>query len=187
MCRSPQHDRDRDGAVAAASPRHPPIRRFVLPLVLVLLVAACGSAASDARVGQPAPPITATALDGSTIDLAAYRGHPLIVNFWASWCVPCRQEFPLFEEQLKTLGPSDGLQVLGVLYKDDPASAKKFLADQGATWPSATDPDGSIAKAYRTVAPPQTYFIDKDGILRGIQIGQVEAQDFATQYAKIKP
>jgi cytochrome c biogenesis protein CcmG/thiol:disulfide interchange protein DsbE len=101
--------------------------------------------------------------------------------------VPCRQEFPLFEEQLKALGPTDGLQVLGVLYKDDSASAQKFLTDEGATWPVATDPDGSIAKAYRTVAPPQTYFIDKDGILRGIQIGQVLPQDFATQYAKIKP
>jgi hypothetical protein len=49
------------------------------------------------------------------------------------------------------------------------------------------DPDGSLAKAWRTVAPPQTYFIDKDGIVRGIQIGQVRAEDFDTQYAKIKP
>jgi cytochrome c biogenesis protein CcmG/thiol:disulfide interchange protein DsbE len=111
----------------------------------------------------------------------------LIVNFWASWCVPCRDEFPLFEQQLSTLGPSDGLQILGVLYKDDTTSALKFVKDQGAGWATATDPDGAIAKAYRTVAPPQTYFIDKDGILRGIQIGQVLPEDFAAQYAKIKP
>jgi cytochrome c biogenesis protein CcmG/thiol:disulfide interchange protein DsbE len=155
---------------------------------MVLLVAACGgSGTTDARVDQPAPPINATALDGSAIDLAAYRGHPLIVNFWASWCVPCRNEFPLFEKKLATLGPKDGLQVLGVLYKDDAAAAKQFLSAEGATWPSATDPDGAIAKAYRTVAPPQTYFIDKDGVLRGIQIGEVQEQDFATQYAKIAP
>jgi cytochrome c biogenesis protein CcmG, thiol:disulfide interchange protein DsbE len=102
--------------------------------------------------------------------------------------VPCRDEFPLFEEQLKTLGPTDGLQILGVLYKDDATSAQKFVTDQGATWPSVQDDaNGSIAKAYRTVAPPQTYFIDKDGILRGIQIGQVLPEDFASQYAKIKP
>lgn len=150
-------------------------------------MSACGPSAQDARIDQPAPPIHGTALDGSTVDLAAYKGHPLIVNFWASWCVPCRDEFPLFEQQLKALGPTDGLQVLGVLYKDDPTSASRFVADQKAPWPSVTDPDGSIAKAYRTVAPPQTYFIDKDGVLRGIQIGQVLPEDFAAQYAKIKP
>ena len=111
----------------------------------------------------------------------------MIVNFWASWCGPCRDEFPLFEEQLKTLGPSDGLQIIGVLYEDDPTSARKFIADEGAAWPSVPDADKAFATAYRAVAPPQTYFIDKDGILRGLQIGQVLPQDFAAQYAKIKP
>ena len=186
----PEHDGDRDGRVAAArSSRGTPIRPLLVPALLVaLLVAACGgSGSAEARIGEPAPPIKATAIDGSTVDLAALRGHPVVVNFWASWCVPCRNEFPLFKEQLATLGPTDGLEILGVLYKDDPASAQKFIDATGATWPSATDPDGLIATAYRTVAPPQTYFIDKDGILRGIQIGEVRPEDFATQYAKIAP
>jgi cytochrome c biogenesis protein CcmG/thiol:disulfide interchange protein DsbE len=77
--------------------------------------------------------------------------------------------------------------ILGVLYKDEPALAKQFLTDFGATWPTVTDKDETIAAAYRVVAPPQTYFIDKDGILRGMQIGQVRPEDFDTQYAKIKP
>jgi cytochrome c biogenesis protein CcmG/thiol:disulfide interchange protein DsbE len=109
------------------------------------------------------------------------------VNFWASWCIPCREEFPLFKERLATLGPKDGLEVVGVLYKDQPELAKAFLTDFGVTWPSLPDPDGSIAAAYRVVAPPQTYFIDKDGIVRGIQIGEVQPEDFDTQYAKIRP
>jgi cytochrome c biogenesis protein CcmG/thiol:disulfide interchange protein DsbE len=133
------------------------------------------------------PAITGTSLDGATIDLAAYRGKPVIVNFWASWCAPCREEFPLFKERLATLGPTDGLVMLGVLYKDEPALAQPFLADFGATWPTIPDKDGSIAAAYRVVAPPQTYFIDKDGIIRAIQVGQVRPEDFDTQYAKIKP
>jgi cytochrome c biogenesis protein CcmG/thiol:disulfide interchange protein DsbE len=133
------------------------------------------------------PAITGTSLDGATIDLAAYRGKPVIVNFWASWCAPCREEFPLFKERLATLGPTDGLVMLGVLYKDEPALAQPFLADFGATWPTIPDKDGSIAAAYRVVAPPQTYFIDKDGIIRAIQVGQVRPADFDTQYAKIKP
>lgn len=111
----------------------------------------------------------------------------MIVNFWASWCAPCRAEFPLFAERLAALGPSDGLVVLGVLYKDEPALAQPFLDDTGAAWPTVTDTDEAIATAYRVVAPPQTYFIDRDGVIRGIQIGEVRAVDFDTQYAKIKP
>jgi cytochrome c biogenesis protein CcmG, thiol:disulfide interchange protein DsbE len=152
----------------------------------VLLAAACGGA-GQARTGEPAPSIAGTALDGSAIDLAAFRGHPVVVNFWASWCTPCREEFPLFAERLATLGPTDGLVILGVLYKDQPDLARAFLDEFGAAWPSVDDPGGKTAAAYRVVAPPQTYFIDAEGVLRGIQIGEVRAEDFDTQYAKIKP
>ncbi len=157
---------------------------------MLVLVAACGApggAPAEARTGQPAPTLTGTALDGSTIDLAAYRGRPVIVNFWASWCTPCRAEFPLFAERLASLGPSDGLVILGVLYKDEPALAQRFLDEVTAPWPTVTDGDGSIAAAYRVVAPPQTYFIDQAGVLRAIQIGEVRPEDFDSQYAKIRP
>ncbi len=139
------------------------------------------------HIDGAAPPITGTTLDGQTLDLASYRGHPVVVNFWASWCTPCRDEFPLFRDRLAALGASDGLVVVGVLYKDQSDLARRFLDEFGATWPTVTDPDGSIAAAYRVVAPPQTYFIDSDGVVRGMQIGQVQPEDFATQYAKIAP
>lgn len=164
-----------------------------MPLVLAIALAAVAGAslagcdAGRMQVGEPAPPITGTALDGSPVDLASLRGRPVIVNFWASSCVPCREEFPLFQERLDTLGPRDGLVMLGVLYKDWPELAQQFITDEGATWPSMADPDGRIADAYDVVAPPQTYFIDKDGILRGFQIGQVRPEDFDAQYAKIAP
>jgi cytochrome c biogenesis protein CcmG/thiol:disulfide interchange protein DsbE len=155
-------------------------------LVAALAVSACASA-GQARTGEPAPAISGTDLDGTTVDLSAYRGHPVVVNFWASWCTPCRDEFELFKERLAELGPTDGLRILGVLYKDQPDLARQFVAASGATWPTVEDPDGKLAAAYRVVAPPQTYFIDADGVLRGMQIGQVLAQDFDTQYAKIRP
>ena len=140
-----------------------------------------------AKIGQPAPAITATALDGTQVDLSTLKGKPVIVNFWASWCVPCREEFPLFQQKLAELGPTDGLEILGVLYKDEPEMAQRFLSDVGEAWPTVADPDGVLADAYRVVAPPQTYFIDADGILQAIHIGQVDAEDFDAQYAKIKP
>jgi cytochrome c biogenesis protein CcmG/thiol:disulfide interchange protein DsbE len=154
---------------------------------LTLVLAACGSASSEVRTGSPAPALQGAALDGTAVDLAAYRGRPVIVNFWASWCAPCREEFPLFQERLAELGPKDGLAIIGVLYKDQPELAQGFLDDFGASWPTVTDDDGAHAADYRVVAPPQTYFIDADGILRGIQIGEVRPEDFDTQYAKIAP
>ena len=156
---------------------------------VALLATACGGSSTEARTGQPAPPITGTALDGSTVDLASLRGRPVIVNFWASWCVPCREEFPLFAEKLAELGPRDDLAMIGVLYEDEPELAQAFLDEfgAGADWPSIPDEDAAIASAYRVVAPPQTYFIDAEGVLRGIQIGEVRESDFDTQYAKIAP
>ena len=137
-------------------------------------------------MGNAAPAFSGTALDGSTVSLASFQGHPVVVNFWASWCTPCRDEFPVFKDKL-TAHAADGLVVLGILYKDTPDLGKSFSTDFGATWPTVTDPNGTIADSYRIAAPPQTFFIDKSGVIRAVQIGQMSADVFETQYAKIKP
>ncbi len=168
--------------------RHRALALTALLAAVVLIAAACGDGgAPEARTGRPAPPLTGTSLTGTPVDLASLKGKPVIVNFWASWCTPCREEFPMFQEKYAELGARDGLEMVGVLYKDQPELARAFLDDLGAAWPTVDDPDGALAKAWRTVAPPQTYFIDKDGVIRGIQIGQVREEDFDTQYAKIRP
>jgi cytochrome c biogenesis protein CcmG/thiol:disulfide interchange protein DsbE len=152
----------------------------------VALVAGCGSGTSGATIGAPAPPITGTTLDGSDLDLAAYRGRPVVVNFWASWCTPCRDEFPVLADALAA-HEGDGMALVGVLFKDDPAPATAFVEDFGATWPTVDDPDDAIAGAYRVVAPPQTYFIDAEGIVRGVHIGELLPEDFEQQWEKIAP
>ena len=133
---------------------------------------------------RPAPAISGTTLDGTTASLADFRGHPVIVNFWGPTCVPCRTEFPLFKAKLAEHA-DDGLVILGVLMADPPEPARTFVADQAATWATVIDPDGAIKGAYRVVARPQSYFIDRDGILRSIQIGEVRDPDFERQYALI--
>ena len=134
--------------------------------------------------GGPAPPIVGTTLDGAPFDLAALRGHPVIVNFWGPSCVPCRDEFPLLERKLAEHAAS-GLDIVGVLTDDPPEPARAFVAQYGATWPTVLDPNSTIKAAYRVVARPQTYFIDRSGILRSIQVGELLAADFERQFALI--
>jgi cytochrome c biogenesis protein CcmG, thiol:disulfide interchange protein DsbE len=152
--------------------------------MLAIAVAGCGNGTAAASVGATAPPITGPAVGGGTIDLAAYRGRPVIVNFWASWCVPCRDELPLLRAT-EDAHRGEGLAIVGVLYKDDPAAAATFGRSMGVDWPSATDPSGAVAAAYRVVAPPQSYFVDRDGILRSQQIGELLQSDLDRQLPAI--
>jgi cytochrome c biogenesis protein CcmG/thiol:disulfide interchange protein DsbE len=142
--------------------------------------------AERATIGGTAPPITGTTLDGDAFDLADYAGRPLIVNFWGPSCVPCRDEFPLLIDKAAEHA-GDGLAIIGVLTDDPPEPARRFVADYGATWPTVEDPDKSLKAAYRVAGRPQTYFIDADGIIRSIQIGELREEDFERQYDKIAP
>jgi cytochrome c biogenesis protein CcmG, thiol:disulfide interchange protein DsbE len=134
--------------------------------------------------GQPAPAIVGTTLDGAPFDLAALRGRPVVINFWGPTCVPCREEFPLLKAKLADHA-ADGLTVVGVLTDDGADPARTFVAEEGATWPTVIDPGGALKKTYRVVGRPQTYFVDRNGILRSIQIGEVRDADFERQYGLI--
>jgi len=134
--------------------------------------------------GQPAPAIDGTTLDGRPFDLASLRGRPVIVNFWGPSCVPCREEFPLLLDKLRAHA-ADGLAVVGVLMNDPPAPALDFIHQYGATWPTVDDSTATFRTAYRVAARPQSYFIDRDGILRSIQVGQLTDAEFERQYALI--
>lgn len=134
--------------------------------------------------GAPAPAIVGTTLDGAPFDLASLRGRPVLVNFWGPSCVPCRDEFPLLKAKLQQHA-GDDIAIVGVLMYDAAAPARDFIAQYGAGWPTVDDPDGVIRTAYRVAARPQTYFIDRAGILRAIQVGQVTDAEFERQFALI--
>jgi len=142
--------------------------------------------------GAAAPAIVGTTLDGQPFDLTALRGRPVVVNFWGPSCVPCRDEFPLLKAKLakyggngSSAGTSGGIAIVGILMDDPVAPAQDFIAQYAATWPTVNDPDKSIRTAYRVAARPQTYFIDRDGILRSIQVGELTDEEFEKQYALI--
>ena len=151
---------------------------------MLSLAAACEARSSPVKVGQPAPAISGTTLGGEPFDLESLRGRPVVVNFWASWCGPCRDEFPLFKAQLAE-HEAEGLAIVGVMYRDEAALAQAFADEFGMSWPTVVDEGDAIATRYRVVAPPQTYFIDRGGIVRSIQIGEVGEADFERQLEAI--
>jgi len=153
-------------------------------IAAIVLFAQGAGPGNPVAEGRPAPAFAGTTLDGDALSLADLRGRPLIVNFWGPSCVPCREEFPLFRAKLDEHA-ADGLAIVGILMFDPPAPARDFIADHDATWPTIDDPEGTIRAAYRAIARPQTYFIDRDGVIRRIQVGQLSEADFERFYASI--
>ncbi len=140
--------------------------------------------ASHAAVGAQAPAIVGSTLDGSAFDLSTLAGKPVVVNFWGPSCVPCRDEFPLLEAKLQQHA-GDGLTIVGVLTDDPVEPARDFVTQYGADWPTIVDPDKAIKTAYRVAGRPQTYFVDRMGVIRSIQIGELTDAEFERQYARI--
>jgi cytochrome c biogenesis protein CcmG/thiol:disulfide interchange protein DsbE len=152
------------------------IRAAALALVVTLGAAACisgggGTAARGAAVNTAAPLFTTHDLDDNKVALREFRGNLVVLNFWASWCTPCRREFPV----LAQAATRDHVVVLGVVYNDTVDNAKQFMRDHGGTWPALKD-DGQIAKAYR-VGPgiPATIVIGPTGRVLVRHIGEVRA------------
>src|SRR6476661_8326986 len=168
-------------------------RRTILVAVLIAVAVGAGfvwlvrsgqGSGAHAAVGDPAPALAGTTLDGAPFDLAALAGKPVLINFWGPSCVPCRDEFPLLEAKVAEHA-ADGLTVVGVLTDDPVDPARSFVSQYGGTWPTVIDPDKSIKTAYRVAARPQTYFVDGSGVIRAIQVGELTDADFERSFAKI--
>ena len=164
------------------------VAALVVPLLLAALLGAYlvsrGNASAPTAIGNAAPDFAVADLDGNPIRLADLRGRPVVVNFWASWCAPCVEEFPLLREAAARHA-DDGLVVIGIVWDDRSEAAREFMARNGATWPAAMDPGQRVARDYGTVGLPETYFIGRDGIIRARQIGQISATSLDEKLAVI--
>jgi cytochrome c biogenesis protein CcmG, thiol:disulfide interchange protein DsbE len=141
------------------------------------------SAKGVATVGEAAPDFALKTLDGKTVRLSDYAGKPVVVNFWASYCHPCRQEFPMFRQALEQ--HHNDFVLLGVDYRDIASDARKFAKDKRATWPILEDPGDQVALAYGVRAVPQTFFIGRDGKISQRYYAQVPDDLFEQELAKI--
>jgi thiol-disulfide isomerase/thioredoxin len=143
-------------------------------------------AATTARVGAPAPDFTSERLGGGTLRLSQYRGRPVLLNFWATWCGPCQDEMPLIQRASDRYG-STGLQILAANYQQtDAKSMSAFLKKVHASFPAIYDPRGQIATAYGvTIGLPVSVFIDRAGLVSFIQVGQMSDAVLQAQLHKI--
>jgi len=115
-------------------------------------------------VGRPAPDFTLPLLGGGTLNLHALRGKPVVLNFWASWCAPCREEMPLLVRLHRTYGPR-GVQFVGIDAEDLPADARRFIAQYHVDYRIAQTSDERLMDAYAVPGLPTTVFIGADGIV----------------------
>lgn len=116
-------------------------------------------------VGAPAPDFALPALDGTTVTLAQYRGRPVVLTFFASWCHPCEEELPVLEDLQQDQG--DRLQVLAVNYRDFVADTRRFVERLGVTYPVLLEnsTDNPVAALYGVRGVPVTFFIDANGAI----------------------
>ena len=133
----------------------------VFTLIGLLLLSQLAFAADS----TPAPDFTLKSTGGNNLRLSEMRGQVVLVNFWASWCGPCRQEMPLLDE-LQSKYSKLGFTVLGVNVDKDPAKADKILKDIPVTFPVLYDSEGTVSKQYNVSAMPTTIIIDRDGNMR---------------------
>lgn len=164
----------------------------VIVLVGLMAVLALGfrrdpKAIKTGTVGHQAPAFDLERLDGNgRISLAQQQSKVVIVNFWASWCIPCKQENPALTAVWERYRTSD-VVLVGVVYQDSREAALEYTQRLGNTWPSVVDEDGRTAIAYGVFGIPETFFIGPDGVIAGRHVGPIDEQTLIAGIEAIRP
>ena len=136
------------------------------------------------RVGTPGIPFELRTLDGKAISLESFRGKPLVLNFFASWCDPCREEMPLIND-LAAKAPANGYSVLAVAVEDSRSAVTQYAKESKLIFPIALDLNSRVKRSYRIFGPPATFFIDRQGIIRDIIIGPLTPERASTAFTQV--
>ena len=137
---------------------------------LALTVFAASSLAASGLAGQPAPDFALKSSTGENMRLSEYRGDVVMINFWATWCGPCRQEMPLLDE-LYTRYERVGFSLLGVNIDDDSRRAMDMISELGVNFPVLFDDRKEVSKLYQVDAMPVTVLVDREGNVRHVHHG----------------
>ena len=146
-----------------------PLWKRIRPLLACCLLA-LPLAATAVELNQPAPDFTLKSMDGKNLKLSEMAGNVVLINFWASWCGPCREEMPLLNQLHKKYEPL-GFAVYGVNVEENIDQAKAFLRDFPVDFPVLLDNTNKVSKQYEVIAMPTTVMVDRDGRLRYLHQG----------------
>lgn len=156
-------------------------------LLLAATLVACGdsepSGLSGVNEGNLASDFTLEALDGSEVSPSEYRGNVVLINFWATWCPPCRAEIPDIEGAYRAR-KDDGLVVLGVDVEESREAVAPFVEAMGMTYPVLLDESGQVLKMYRAIGLPMSLILDQDGVIQVRHMGALtgaQLEDYLTQ------
>jgi cytochrome c biogenesis protein CcmG, thiol:disulfide interchange protein DsbE len=153
----------------------------LLTFLVTQLLTPAPKSASDPLVGHPAPNFSLATLGSSTgksvLSLSDFKGKPVVLNFWASWCAPCKEELPLLESTWKRM-QAQGKDVifLGIDFQESKSDAANFLQTYGITYPTVLDATGSVASKYSIASLPDTIFIDRNGTVLSKVAREITAQ-----------
>lgn len=164
---------------------------LVAILALVFVVSSCKSKVKRAVVNQPAPNIDVSDYTGKPWKLSAEKGKVVVINFWASWCPPCKEELPSLNKLYNLTKNNPKIKIITILYKDDPTAAMNYLKAEKLDLPMMVDTDGSAAETFGLTGVPETFIIDKKGILAeklvgGADFASPNAIDFITKLSEEK-
>lgn len=159
---------------------------LVVPLV-ALLYSGFGknpNARPSALVGTVAKDFTLVDLDGNPVSLSDFEGEPVVLNFWSTWCGPCKYEHPLLLDAAKQVPE---VHFFGVIYSDEPAKIRQYLRREGQAYPHLVDPGNRVAIDYGVTGVPETFFIDRSGTIVHKEAGQLHPyvlRDMLTEVRK---
>ncbi len=135
------------------------------------------------RLGYLAPDFTLEDLTGQKVSLSSFRGKPVFLNFWASWCPPCRQEMPELQEFHQRYG--EQIALVGINWGETADTVREFLARMGVTYLNLLDPRGTAFVLYKLTGIPESFFIDPEGYVRGVWIGPLTVEQLVQGFARL--
>ena len=141
---------------------------IIAAALVAILFAGLGKNPNEIRsplIGKPAPTFALREVGtGRTVDVSSFKGKPVVINFWATWCAPCWDEHPVLVANARMYG-SD-VQFLGVVFQDKEPTILNFLRQRGSSYPTVIDDAGKTAIAYGVGGIPETFFLDSSGVIR---------------------
>ena len=143
--------------------------------IAIMMLVAYGLSSQRPLESAPAPDFTLSIFDGGKVSLRELRGEVVVVNFWASWCAPCREEAPALEKLWREY-QALGVSFVGVNVKDVGNNALAFVEQYGLTYPNGPDPHGSITGSYRVRKVPETFLISREGVIERRFVGAIVEQ-----------